>query len=68
MGQRDCYGTVTSLKGYFYVSLPKSAAYNQKSILFLFVETLFHQVLQACVLLECCKSPQETVLSLLKEM
>lgn len=26
MGQRDCYGTITSLKGYFYVSLPKSGA------------------------------------------
>lgn len=30
MGQRDCYGTVTSLKGYFQVSLPKSAAYAPK--------------------------------------
>lgn len=26
MGQRDCYGTVTTLKGYLYVSLPKSGA------------------------------------------
>lgn len=47
--------------------MPKSAAYAPK-IIFLFMEALFFQVLQACVLLECCKSPQETVLSLLKEM
>lgn len=30
MGQRDCNGPVTSLKGYFYVSLPKSAAWAPK--------------------------------------
>lgn len=48
--------------------MPKSAAYAPKITLFLFMEALFYQVLQACVLLECCKSPQETVLFLLKEM